>query len=355
MAFFVTKLRYKLANTDIRPHMNLIPNIPLLIRLRRNFSPVRMAWYFVSLWVFVSIFSDFIANDRPLTCVISSQRRWPICQKMAEQHGWTQYDAALRNFDFSTAEQAIWPLLRFAANTYDPPRGVAAPDQTHLLGTHDLGRDVAAGLLSGARKALIVGLVSVLLAVAVGLFFGSIAGMSRQRNNGALATIFSADALILRILEVYQSMPNLLLLLVLAGIIERPTIWHICGIIAIIEWPIFAQLIRTELRKIRQLDYIQAAQALGLSPFRIFWRHALPNALGSTLVASAFIAGQAILIESSLSFLGIGLPPDEVSWGNILNSIRAYPSAWWLAVYPGLALFAVIASLYTIGQHVRQR
>lgn len=283
----------------------------------------------------------------------------------------------------------------------------------HWLGTTDLGRDVLAGMIEGCRIALLVGIISMSLAAFIGIFLGSIAGyfgdsglkLSRARvilnivgiflgifygftirglafaegNFGIeilkslgifilvigivnllviplkLVPIFRkkmtvpADLIIMRIIEIMNAMPGLLLLLAAVALIKQPSIFYVMIIIGLIRWTGIARFIRAELLRIRNLTYIEAARAMGFSEFRILLRHAIPNALGPVLITIAFGIASAILLESTLSFLSIGINDNEVSWGKLLSFARQREEAWWLAVFPGLAIFVTVTIFNLIG------
>ncbi len=153
------------------------------------------------------------------------------------------------------------------------------------------------------------------------------------------------DALSLRAIELFNAVPTLVLLIVILGLLKQPTILSVMVVIGLVRWTGIARFVRGELLKIRALPYIQAARLSGFSHFQVLIRHALPNALGPVLVAFAFGMAGAILLEAFLSFLGLGLSADQVSWGSILQQSRSKVAAWWLAVFPGLAIFLTVLSL----------
>ncbi len=161
------------------------------------------------------------------------------------------------------------------------------------------------------------------------------------------------DALVLRLIELFNSFPTLVLLIAVLPIIDNPTILTVMLVIGLIRWTGIARFVRAELLRSRQLPYIDAARLSGFGQLRILLRHALPNALGPVVVALSFGVAGAILLEAYLSFLSIGLPEDQVSWGSLLQQSRAQPAAWWLAVFPGLAIFFTVLSLNVIGESLR--
>jgi peptide/nickel transport system permease protein len=158
------------------------------------------------------------------------------------------------------------------------------------------------------------------------------------------------DIIISRIIEVLNSIPTLLLILSICAVVKRPSIMLIMVIIGLTGWTGIAKYIRAELLKVRSLEYIEAAQSLGYSEWRIMLRHAIPNSLTSVLITVAFGVASAILTESSLSFLGIGVQADVITWGKLLNEARAEVSAWWFAVFPGLAIFITVTVFNLLGE-----
>lgn len=158
------------------------------------------------------------------------------------------------------------------------------------------------------------------------------------------------DILISRFIEIFVSIPSLLLLLAIIAIQSKPSLYVVMVIIGMISWTGIARLIRGELLRVRSLEYIEAAQALGYGEVRVILRHAIPNALTSVLIAIAFGVASAILTESFLSFLGIGVPPEQVTWGSMLSAARSQFDAWWLAIFPGLAIFLTVTIFNLIGE-----
>lgn len=158
------------------------------------------------------------------------------------------------------------------------------------------------------------------------------------------------DILVSRFIEIFVSIPLLLLILSIVAILPSPSLYYVMIIIGFTSWTGIARLIRGELLKVRSLEYIEAAQALGYSEGRIIFRHAIPNALTSVLIAVAFGVASAILTESSLSFLGIGVKPEQVTWGSMLSAARGFPEAWWLAIFPGLAIFLTVTVFNLLGE-----
>ena len=162
------------------------------------------------------------------------------------------------------------------------------------------------------------------------------------------------DILISRFIEIFVSLPGFLLILSIIAIMKSPNLYVVMAIIGATSWTGIARLIRGELLRVRNLEYIEAAQSLGYSEWRIMFRHAIPNALTSVLISIAFGVASAILTESALSFLGIGVQADVVTWGKLLNEARNEVSAWWFAVFPGFAIFLTVTIFNLLGDGLNE-
>ena len=158
------------------------------------------------------------------------------------------------------------------------------------------------------------------------------------------------DIIVMRVIEVMNAIPNLLLLLAILVVIPRPTIWSVMVIIGLISWTTIARFVRAEMIRVRSLEYMQAAQALGFGQWRIIFRHALPNVLTPVLITIVFGIAAAILLEAFLSFLGLGVGIDQITWGRLLSLARNNFSAWWLALFPGLAIFVTVIAFNFVGE-----
>ncbi|WP_303721246.1 ABC transporter permease [Malonomonas rubra] len=217
------------------------------------------------------------------------------------------------------------------------------PSWAHLLGTDDLGRDVLVRMLYGARISLLVGFVAVGISCLIGIFFGALAGY----YGGWV------DALIMRFVDIMLCFPTFFLILAVIAFLD-PSIWNIMIVIGLTSWMGVARLIRAEFLTLRQRDFVLAAQALGSSDFRLIFRHILPNAMSPVLVSATLGVAGAILTESALSFLGIGVQPPTPSWGNMLIAGKqTLGSAWWLSVFPGLAILITVLGYNLLGEGIR--
>lgn len=382
----------------------------------------------LQLLIVIALFSDFIANEKPLYCKIEGQHYFPVFKTYAVDLGLSKWDTQFLMTEWSEHDyEKVWmPLIPYSSTTLNLKNKYKSPFDTqkvpslryrHWLGTDQLGRDVAAAMINGTRIALLVGLIAMSIAAIIGIFLGSLAGYfgdsgyksSRSRIImvllGIIPAIFYAfvvrkfnflqsdasfllellksififgmimllflgigrllekipimkkqvaipfDLLIMRLIEIFNSIPGLLLLLAFIGIIQSPSILNIMVIIGLLSWTGIARFIRAELLKIRNLEYIESVKSMGFSTFRILWYHAIPNALPPVLIVIVFGIAGAILLEASLSFLGIGVSPDKtISWGTLLLFARGYFSAWWLAIFPGLAIFLTVTIFNLIGE-----
>ena len=217
------------------------------------------------------------------------------------------------------------------------------PSAQHPLGTDDLGRDVLARMVYGARISLSVGFVAESIAILIGLIVGLLAGYYGGR----------ADAALMRFVDIMLCFPTFFLILSVIAFIG-PSIWNIMFIIGITGWMGVARLVRAETLSLKERDFVTAARAQGAKAARIMFRHILPNTLAPILVAATLGVAGAILVESSLSFLGIGVQPPTPSWGNILTAGKDnIEFAWWLSLFPGLAIFLTVLGYNLLGEGIR--
>jgi peptide/nickel transport system permease protein len=162
------------------------------------------------------------------------------------------------------------------------------------------------------------------------------------------------DILVMRLIEIFHSVPLLLIILALLAIIRKPSLWHVVTIIGLVSWTGFARFTRAEFLRLRNLEYVEASRALGFSHARVIWRHIFPNALTPLIIVFSFGIAGAILAEATLSFLGIGNPENVITWGSMLRQARSYIQAWWMAVFPGFALFFTIAVFNILGESLSE-
>ena len=249
---------------------------------------------------------------------------------------------------------AIWPLVfqdpgrRVRADEWpgqpaNPNRDRGKPSALNFFGTDARGVDVFAQMVHGTRTALLVGFVSMGLAAAIGITIGAVAGYF----GGWI------DAVLSRLIEVVICVPTLVLILAMIAIVDRVEIYHLMAVIGITGWTTIARLTRGEFLRLRDLEFVQAARVSGESTPRIIFRHILPNAIAPVLVPITFGIAAAILIESSLSYLGFG-PPGVPSWGAMLSEGRSNTEMYWLILYPGLAIFLAVLCYNLVGEGLQE-
>jgi peptide/nickel transport system permease protein len=218
------------------------------------------------------------------------------------------------------------------------------PDGSHWFGTDTNGADVASNILHASRIALSVGFIAISISVVIGIIFGGIMGYS----SGII------DLLGMRFIEIVEAIPRLFLLIAITAFRQKRDIYLMMTVIGLTGWTGYARFIRAEFLSLRKQDFVQAALAAGLPKWSVLFRHMLPNALTPILVTSTFGVASAILYESTLSFLGLGLI-DEASWGALLNQARAGGTGfiWWIATFPGFAIFLTVFAYNMVGEAVR--
>uniref|UniRef100_A0A7C3UXZ3 ABC transporter permease n=1 Tax=Desulfobacca acetoxidans TaxID=60893 RepID=A0A7C3UXZ3_9BACT len=218
------------------------------------------------------------------------------------------------------------------------------PSSQHWLGTDPLGRDVLSRIIYGSRVSLKVGFVAVGLATVIGLIVGALAGF----YGGWV------DLVLMRFVDLMLCFPSFFLILAVIALLE-PSIWNIMVVIGVTGWMGVARLVRAEILSLREREFVMAARALGASDARIILRPLLPNALAPVMVSATLGVAGAILTESALSFLGLGVQPPTPSWGNILTAGKDnIEIAWWLSVFPGLAILLTVMSYNLLGEGIRE-
>ena len=234
---------------------------------------------------------------------------------------------------------ALAPVLFPGSPFRRVDRPFAPPFGEHLFGTDVLGRDVAAGIAHGARTSLTIGVLATSLAVLVGTIMGGVAGYYGGR----------IDDLLMRATEFFQTIPTFLFSILLVAILA-PSVWSIVFAIAVVNWPTVARLVRGEFLAMRGREFVQACVCLGMTDRRVIFRHILPNCLSAIIVTGSLIVATAILIESALSFLGLG-DPNVMSWGFMIGAGRTFlRSAWWLCTIPGAAILLTVLAINLVGE-----
>lgn len=401
----------------------------------KRFRPV---FWVLGFLLALALLRDVLANGRPLYCRIGGESYFPGLRTVFVGKDSPYGQPALRNLqqqpqsfeawknEANYDEPPVFAPIPFSPGEYSRlhPESFLRPGRVHSglssrfrhwLGTDAEGRDVAAALVSGARVALLVGLLSMVVAGLIGLFMGALAGFwgddqlrvalpelistaagipfaffyaftARQYEldiaespvewaksagifilivllfNGigkliskllpARQITLPVDLLVMRMTEIFNAIPKLIFIIIVAALLPKnQNIWVMIGLIGLLNWTDLALFVRAELLRVRELDYVTAARGLGFSNLRIFRRHAFPNALRPALVIFTFNVAGAILMESALSFLGFGGNALRgISWGSLLDSVRTTPSAWWIAIPPGLAIAVTILTINKIGE-----
>lgn len=312
----------------------------------RQFRRKRLAVVGLAVVVFVglvALFAPFLAGDVPIYLVKDGAAYWfPNV---------IQYEALLEgnlyaNFDRwepGENDAVVRPPIPHGPQRQDLLNDLAPPSSEHWLGTDDRGRDVLSRIIWGARVSMSVGFVAVGIALVIGVVLGALAGYY----------VGWVDMVVLRLIEIVLVFPALFLILTVMAFLE-PSIINIMVVIGLTGWPGIARLVRGEFFKQKAQDYVTAARATGLSDGRIIFRHVLPNAINPVFVSATFGVAGAILAESGLSFLGLGVPPPTASWGELLKQARSeVDHAWWLVVFPGLAVFLTVTAFNLMGEGLR--
>jgi len=232
-------------------------------------------------------------------------------------------------------------------NAFDPNvviTGPQSPSLTHWLGTDDLGRDLLLRCLDGAKISLLVALVSVTISTTIGTLLGVLAGFFRP-----------LDAIVMRFVDMMMAIPTLFLILILQ-VILTPSIWTVVSVIGLTSWMGTTRLVRAEVLSIKERVFVKAATARGIPTSRLLFKHVLPHALNPVIVSAMLGMGSAILIESVLSFLGLGVQPPYASWGNLLeNSLKYLKEAPWMTLAPGAFITISVLSIHFIGDSLRAK
>jgi len=235
------------------------------------------------------------------------------------------------------------PNLQDLTSTLVPPAWIAGGQHAHPLGTDNLGRDVLARIIWGSRVSAIVGICVVAIGGTIGVTAGLLAGYRRGW----------VDAIIARITDVQLAFPLVLLAVAIVAVVG-PGLWTVIAAIGLTSWVQYVRVVRAETMSLREREFVSAAQAAGATSSRIIGRHLLPNVASAAIVLGTFEIARAIVLESSLSFLGLGVPPTTPSWGGMLADGRQYlDTAWWTALFPGLAIMIAVMGVNLLGDGLR--
>jgi len=366
---------------------------------------LKVNWWKIILFLFfaISLLHKFIANDIPIIGETTSGYECLVCQDYLFDAGWIKVNPRTKK-----AAKIIQPIINRSPNQIDYSASLVAPfNGNHWLGTDSLGRDVLAGLIHGCWKAFLVGIFSIGLAFLIALLVGGVAGywngeeyedsilgsllkffifiigvfyITIEWNSGSYGISISLFILMWlmlyivhkellnrgkkwkisparimdRLIELREVIPGIFLLLASLSLFSETSIWNVVIIIGFIAWSSMARYIRAEIMNIKSQNYYKSARAMGLNHFQLIKNHIMPNALDPIYATVAFAISSAILLEASLSFLGIGVPPQEVTWGAMLAESQK-SNAWWLALFPGISIFLTIIAFHNLSNYWRKR
>ena len=284
----------------------------------------------------IAILSPIIANDRPIIMINDSGISLPaIFAPKIEPDNWNEYISQNNYF-------AIFPIINHSPIKINIYNRFESPSLNHLMGTDNLGRDVASRMIHGSWVSLRVGFSATIITLILGLLFGMLAGY----YGGVV------DMIISRFIEIIICFPSFFLILALMSVV-KPSVWNIILVLGIFGWTGVARLIRAEFLKIKSMEYIEAARISGITHIKIIFKHILPNAITPVLIYLAFGVSSAILAESGLSFLGFGVQPPTASWGQIMDVAQQNLRNWWLFLFPGFAIFYTVFGYNILGETLR--
>nr|WP_027857022.1 ABC transporter permease [Marinobacterium jannaschii] len=318
-------------------------------RNRRGLWSLRL---FLLLFV-LSLFAEFIANDKPILVGFKGEIYTPVLKNYPETEfggefeSWTDYkDPFIQELINQDGNGWIlWPPVRYSFQTinYDlPVPAPSPPTRDNLLGTDDQGRDVLARVIYGFRISILFAIVLTLLSSVIGVIAGAVQGFYGGR----------VDLYFQRFIEIWSGLPVLFLLIILSSIVE-PNFWWLLGIMLLFSWMSLVDVVRAEFLRGRNLEYVRAARALGLGNRMIMFRHILPNAMVATLTFMPFIFNGSVVTLTALDFLGFGLPPGSPSLGELVAQGKANLHAPWLGISAFLVLSIMLTLLIFIGEAVR--
>lgn len=331
--------------------MSLSPGQRAWLRFKRNRRG------YISLWIFavavaLSLLADVLSNDRPLIVRYDNQFYFPLVNSYPEKTFGGDFETPTDFLDPFIEQSiregenwAVYPLNRYSFNSlnyFAPSPNPAAPSSVNWLGTDDRGRDVLARLLYGFRVSVLFGLALTAIGVVLGIIMGAIQGYFAGK----------VDLVIQRFIEIWGSVPELYLLIILASVFE-PGLLILLVILSLFGWMGLSDYVRAEFLRNRSLDYVTAARALGLTNLQIIWRHVLPNSLTPVIAFLPFRMSAAILALTSLDFLGLGVPSSTPSLGELLAQGKSNLDAWWISLGTFGVLVALLLLLIFIGEALR--
>ncbi|EXJ11168.1 MULTISPECIES: ABC transporter permease [Nitrincola] len=328
---------------------------PIMQRRLATFRKNRRGYW--SFWIFLVLFSlslcaELIANNKPIVVGFNSSLYFPVFKDYSELEFGGEFDIAtdyrdpfIQDLIADANGWMIWPLLRYNYKTinYDLPSPAPSPPSLqNWLGTDDQGRDVLARVIYGFRISVLFALVLTLASSVIGVAAGAVQGYYGGK----------VDLLFQRFIEIWSGLPVLFLLIILASIVE-PNFWWLLGIMLLFSWMSLVDVVRAEFLRGRNLEYVRAARALGLSNRLIMFRHVLPNAMVATLTFMPFIFNGSIVTLTALDFLGFGMPPGSPSLGELIAQGKENLHAPWLGLTAFFSLSIMLTLLIFIGEAVR--
>ena len=327
---------------------------PLNQRRFNNFKLNKRGWYsflIFSLLFFISLFGNFIANDKPLLIKFDNQFYFPVFSNYPEtvfggdfETETDYHDPYVQNLIYEKGS-IIWPIIPYSYDTIirdlDVP-APAPPSKKNWLGTDDLARDVLARLIYGFRISILFGLTLTFFSMILGVTAGSVQGY----YGGNIDLFFQ------RFMEVWAAIPALYVLIILASVVQ-PNFWWLLIILLLFSWMGYVGVVRAEFLRARNLDYVRAAKALGVSNITIMFRHLLPNATVATVTFLPFNLSASVTVLSGLDFLGFGLPPGSASLGEMVNQGRNNLQAPWLGLTSFFTLAIMLSLLVFVGEAIR--
>ncbi len=327
---------------------------PITERRLQNFRANKRGYW--SLWIFlaffvVTLFAEFVANDKPFLVYYEGDIYMPIFKAYPETTFGGEFLTTADYRDPFVAELIndngwmIWPIMRYNYRTvaWDlPVPAPSPPDAEHWLGTDDQARDVVARLIYGFRISILFGFTLMVVSAVIGVIAGAVQGYF----GGWLDLLFQ------RFMEIWGGMPMLYLIIILASIVEL-NFWWLLLLLVLFSWMGFVGVVRAEFLRARNLDFVRAARALGVSDTMIMFRHVLPNAMVATITLMPFTLTGSVTILTGLDFLGIGLPPGSASLGELLAQGKANLQAPWLGLTGFFVIATMLSLLMFVGEAVR--
>ncbi|HET8708493.1 MAG TPA: ABC transporter permease [Pseudomonadales bacterium] len=311
---------------------------------------------FISLWIFavlfvLSLFAEWIANDKPILIVYKHELYFPVIKSYAETTFGGEFETEADYRDSYVQDlikrdgEIYWPIIRFRYDTINynlPVPAPAPPSNENWIGTDDQGRDVLARLIYGFRISVLFGLTLTLLSSVIGVIAGALQGFY-----GGWVDLFGQ-----RFIEIWSGLPVLFLLIILSSFVT-PNFWWLLGIMLLFKWMSLVSVVRAEFLRGRNLEYVKAARALGVSDYGLMFKHILPNAMVATLTFMPFILSGSIETLTALDFLGFGLPPGSASLGELVAQAKANLQASWLGISAFIVLSTMLTLLVFIGEATR--